>query len=194
MFIVVSEFSFVRSLNSPLYHEHYIGNSEWVNRERFRTRLQCEQLCMCGRSMFHTCGPLLNMSVWKLVRYASAPNRAPRTETIQYKYMYRYTPSAEVQKLRLRATPMFTTWNCKQWNCRCMRKAFDQSQQTRLLGRGALKGNSGVKWIWDMFCMITSWNVHFGAQKTHRRCLQLAVFSWFYQNAINLERRGQWLW
>ena len=39
MFIVVSEFSFVRSLNSALYHEHYIGNSEWVNRERFRTQL-----------------------------------------------------------------------------------------------------------------------------------------------------------
>ena len=89
MFSVVSEFSFVRSLNSALYHEHYIGNSEWVNRERFRTQLRCAQLCMCGRSMFHTCGPLLNMSVWKLVRYASAPNRAPRTETVQYKYMYR---------------------------------------------------------------------------------------------------------
>ena len=26
-------------------------------------------------------------------RSASVPNRAPRTETVQYKYMYRYTPS-----------------------------------------------------------------------------------------------------
>ena len=102
MFSVVSEFSFVRSLNSALYHEHYIGNSEWVNRERFRTRLRCAQLCMCGRSMFHTCGPLLNMSVWKLVRYASVPNRAPRTETVQYKYMYRYTPTGYISVYHFR--------------------------------------------------------------------------------------------
>ena len=38
MFSVVSEFSFVRSLYSALYHEHYIRNSEGVNRERFRTQ------------------------------------------------------------------------------------------------------------------------------------------------------------
>ena len=47
MFSVVSEFSFVRSPNSALYHEHYIGNSEWVNRERFRTRLLTLRLRQC---------------------------------------------------------------------------------------------------------------------------------------------------
>ena len=58
-----------------------------------------------------------------------------------------------------------------------------------------LKGNSGVKLIWDMFCMITGWNVRFGAQKNaYGRFLQLAVFSWFHQNAINLEQWGQRLW
>ena len=36
---IVSEFSFVRSPYSALCHENYIGNSEWVNRERFRTQL-----------------------------------------------------------------------------------------------------------------------------------------------------------
>ena len=28
-----------------------------------------------------------------------------------------------------------------------------------------LKEKSGVKWIWDMFGMITSWNVRLGAKK-----------------------------
>ena len=28
-----------------------------------------------------------------------------------------------------------------------------------------LKDKSGVKWIWDMFGMITNWNVCFGAKK-----------------------------
>ena len=27
-----------------------------------------------------------------------------------------------------------------------------------------LKDKSGVKWIWDMFSMITSWNVRLGAK------------------------------
>ena len=29
----------------------------------------------------------------------------------------------------------------------------------RWLGDRTLKENSGVKWIWDMFSVITSWNV-----------------------------------
>jgi hypothetical protein len=28
-----------------------------------------------------------------------------------------------------------------------------------------LKDKSGVKWIWDMFNMITKWDVHLGAKK-----------------------------
>ena len=44
MFSLVSEFSFVRSLYSALYHEHYIGNSEWVYRERFRTQLKTARM------------------------------------------------------------------------------------------------------------------------------------------------------
>ena len=44
MFSVVSEFSFVCSLNSARYHEHYIGNSEWVYRERFRTQLKTARM------------------------------------------------------------------------------------------------------------------------------------------------------
>jgi hypothetical protein len=47
----------------------------------------------CGRICLRHTNTRLNMSVWKLVRYASVPNRAPRTETVQYKYMYRYTPN-----------------------------------------------------------------------------------------------------
>ena len=31
-------------------------------------------------------------------------------------------------------------------------------------------------------------------KNAYRRFLQLAVFSRFYQNAINLEQWGQWLW
>ena len=44
MFSVVSEFSFVRSLYSSIYHKHHVGTSEWVNRERFRTQLQSIEL------------------------------------------------------------------------------------------------------------------------------------------------------
>ena len=34
-----------------------------------------------------------------------------------------------------------------------------------LLRQKVLKDNSGVKWIWDIFKMITRWDVRLGAQK-----------------------------
>ena len=39
-----------------------------------------------------------------------------------------------------------------------------------------LKEKSGVKWIWDMFGMITSWNVRLGAKKAHI----VAFLSWLF--------------
>ena len=36
---------------------------------------------------------------------------------------------------------------------------------TSILNSSCLKDKSGVKWIWDMFGMITNWNVCFGAKK-----------------------------
>ena len=39
-----------------------------------------------------------------------------------------------------------------------------------------LKEKSGVKWIWDMFSMITSWNVRLGAKKARID----AFLSWLF--------------
>ena len=44
------------------------------------------------------------------------------------------------------------------------------------LGIQRLKDKSGAKWILDMLCMISSWNVRFGAQKPHID----AFFSWLF--------------
>ena len=53
-----------------------------------------------------------------------------------------------------------------------------------------LKGKSGVKGIWDMFSMITSLNVHWGAKNGNRRILELAVISRFYQNPLRWHAKG----
>ena len=44
-------------------------------------------------------------------------------------------------------------------------KNFNQAYFELFKKRKKLKDKSGVKWIWDMFYMITKWDVHLGAKK-----------------------------
>ena len=75
MFSVESEFSFVRSLYSALYHEYYIGNSEWVYRERFRTQLKCVCVCVCV-CVFVWCLPLCLNKGWLYIPPGLAHDKA----------------------------------------------------------------------------------------------------------------------
>ena len=73
-------------------------------------------------------------------------------------------------------------------DCDCVFAGKEQDNGHYWTSGKLSKEKSGLKWIWDMFGVITSWNVHFGANSAYRRILQLAIFSRFYQNTINLER------